>query len=69
MSEPAKGPSPLDEICQPLAALIQAVKNLQEGYVHLEERVQSLATPATIPAFASTSAASATQAGTPENPQ
>ena len=44
MSEPARGTSAMDEICQHLTALNQAVKSLQEGYVQLEERVQSLAT-------------------------
>lgn len=48
----------MEEICQHLAALTQAVKTLKEGYVQLEEREQSLATPAsTTSTSTSTSAA------------
>ena len=46
MSEPASGKSAMDDLCQHLAALTQAVKSLQEGYTQLEQRVQTLATPA-----------------------
>lgn len=49
----------MDEICQHLAALSQAVKSLQEGYMQLEERVHSFTTPANPPV----SAASPTPAG------
>lgn len=45
MSEPAGGTSLVEEICQHLAALTQAMKSLQEGYVKLEERVQNLTVP------------------------
>lgn len=46
MSEPERGTSPMDELCHHLTALTQAVKNLQEGYNRLEERVQTLSTSA-----------------------
>lgn len=35
----------MEEICTHLAALTQAVKSLQEGYVLLDERVQNLSSP------------------------
>lgn len=57
MSEPERGPLPLDEICQHIAALTQAVKNLQEGYTQLESHIQVM--PASEPSTATTSAASA----------
>lgn len=46
MSEPADGDSQMDGFCQHLTALMQAVQSLQEGYLKLEERVQTLAVPA-----------------------
>lgn len=36
----------MDELCLHMAGLTQAVKSLQEGYTHLEERVQALSSPA-----------------------
>lgn len=36
MSEPVQGPSPMEELCQHLAGLTQAVKDLQQGYTQLE---------------------------------
>lgn len=47
----------MDEICQHLSALTQAVKSLQDGYVQLEEWVQSLATSTSPPAFPATAQA------------
>ena len=54
----------MDDICQHLAALTQAVKSLQEGYTQLEGRVQSL-TSSTDPAV---SAASMASSGHPSGP-
>lgn len=36
----------MDGLCQHLTALTQAVQSLQEGHLKLEERVQTLAVPA-----------------------
>lgn len=47
MSEPAQGLSPMDELCQHLASLAQAVKDLQQGYTQLEGRLQTLTGAAT----------------------
>lgn len=64
MSEPAVGKSAIGEVCQHFAALTQAVKSLQDGYTQLEQRVQSLAIPASTTATteASSMAGTATTA-------
>lgn len=45
MSEPEQGTSPMEELCAHLAGLTEAVKNLQQGYTRLEERVLTLSNP------------------------
>ena len=54
MTEPTQGASPMEDLCRHLDGLTTAVRNLQEGYTRLEERVQTLAT--TAPAASGTSA-------------
>ena len=53
MTEPVRGPSPMDELCQHLAELTRAVKDLQSGYTQLQGQVQALSSAAPGPASAS----------------
>lgn len=59
MSEPEQRTSPMEELCVHLAGLTEAVKNLQQGYTRLEERVLALSNPTGVQGAPSASASSA----------
>ena len=65
MSEPEQRVSPMEELCQHLAGLTEAVKNLQHGYTQLEERVLVLSNPT---GAQGSSHASTSSAGTGSTP-
>ena len=62
MTEPAREASPLEEICQHLAALSQTVKSLQDGYTQLEERLRSTTLQGDPPVLSASSPAAALSA-------
>ena len=71
MSEPSGVAPAMEEICKHLASLTQAVKNLQDGYMRLEGRVQNLSGDATPESSArsSSSAAAPTVVMLPPEPR